>query len=98
MSIEPNKEKAKEWFIKAKKKGATHLLIVRNNRERKRFPVYVIKPMNVRRIKGEYDANDDLYTIVEIYDMSISRKEQLKEIRAWNYQKHALKLPRESEG
>jgi len=77
------REDIREWLEEAKKKNATHLVVVCDTFDYGDYPVYVLQNQDVNKVvKGENAAS--MQRVMEVYNLSMDIEEQLKEHRAWN--------------
>jgi len=78
-----------EWFDKAKKNGCCHLMVVCDQFDYEDFPVYVDKPEDVAVKMREYHKERGVYNVMEVYDLTLNKEEQMNEFRAWHTPKEA---------
>lgn len=74
-----------EWLKDAKKKKATHVLILCDSFDYEDYPVYVFKGQNVRDVIKEKCKADNMQRLMEVYNLSMDIEKQLKEHRSFNY-------------
>jgi len=74
----------KVWFDQGKKEGATHMIVVCDTFDYGDYPAYVGKDENVHERINHYRLAS-MQRIMEIYDLSMDRDEQLNESRAYNF-------------
>lgn len=76
-------EDIERWVYSAKEKECTHLIVVCDTYDHDDYPCYVSKDEDIHeRIKHFKHA--DMQRIMEVYNMSMDLKTQLKEHRAYN--------------
>lgn len=71
------------WFDRGVAKSATHMLIICDTFDWSDFPVYVTAEQNSREVAKGYSG--DGYKIMECYSLSMDKKKQMMEHRAFNY-------------
>jgi hypothetical protein len=74
----------KVWFDQGKKDGATHMLVVCDTFDYGDYPAYVGKDENVHD-RITYYKLSPMQMIMEVYDLSMDRDEQLSTPRVYNY-------------
>jgi hypothetical protein len=72
-----------QWFDRAVRNGATHMLVVLDGFGFDDYPVHVLYGEDVHEKIEKYDGKD-MQRVMEVYDLSISKEVQLELSRAWN--------------
>ena len=72
-----------DWLDEAKRKKATHLIVVCDTWDHDNYPVYVYKGDDVRTVAGKY-MGQNMQRIDEIYNMHMDLDTQLSATRAYN--------------
>jgi hypothetical protein len=70
-----------EWFDEGVSEGATHMIVVCDTFDWEDYPVFV--KGNVES-KIEHYRQAPMQKIMEVYNLSISKQEQMAERRVWN--------------
>jgi gamma-glutamylcyclotransferase (GGCT)/AIG2-like uncharacterized protein YtfP len=72
------------WLKRAKELNSTHLIIALDTYDFDNYPVYVTSDKNVQE---EYNKiiESSMQRVDEVYNMSLSIEDQLKERRAMNF-------------
>lgn len=79
-----SKDDISRWFDEAKLNGATHLLVVCDTFDYNDFPVHVKKTEDFWEAYKQYQKETNMSRIMEVYDMSVPKDEQMAEDRAWH--------------
>lgn len=79
-----SKQDLRAWFDKGVAKGFTHMIVVCDTFDHMDFPVYVLPSENVKAVEATY-TSQQMARIMEVYNLSMDRDEQLAEDRAFNY-------------
>lgn len=77
------KQDIRNWFNLGSRAGASHLLIVLDEFSHEDFPVYAVDKDYLENLLEEF-AKKDMYKVLEVYDLSLDREEQLASERCWN--------------
>lgn len=77
------KEEIAKWFQIGASSGSTHMLVVCDTFDWDDFPIYVEKHQDVQKIVEKYE-NEDMYKVMEVYDLSMPAWRQINAVRAWN--------------
>ena len=72
------------WLEKARAQGATHLIIACDRYNYDNYPIYVTAKEDVRK-EIRRIIRQNMQSIDEVYDMSMSLEEQLNEHRAVHF-------------
>lgn len=76
------KDDISRWFDEAKLNGATHLIVVTDTFDYNDFPVQVKKVEDFWTTYHQYSKPTNMNEIMEVYDMSMPKDEQMAEHRA----------------
>ena len=79
------KEDIRQWLKMAKDKKATHMLVVCDTFEYEDYPVFVMEGEDVHEVIKEKCRNDNMQTLMEVYNLSKDLEKQLNEQRSFNY-------------
>ena len=75
-----------EWFDRAKEEeNATHMLIVCDTFDYEDYPVVVHKGTDIKKKVLEYNNRKNMTKVMEVYDLSQDKEEQLGQFRSLNY-------------
>jgi hypothetical protein len=69
------------WFDEGVSKGATHMLVVCDTFDWEDYPVFAKGDVD---IKIEHYRQASMQKIMEVYNLSMSKQEQMAERRVWN--------------
>lgn len=72
------------WFDRGVKEGATHMIVVCDTYDWSDYPVYVMPGENPRAKSKEFDGTN-MQQIMECYNLSMSKADQMKERRAFHW-------------
>lgn len=72
------------WLDRAKKEGATHLMVVCDTYDWDDYPVNVMPGQDVHEAYAKYD-NHDMQKVLEIYNLGMDIEKQLSEHRSFNF-------------
>lgn len=72
------------WFDRGVREGATHMIIACDTFEWEDYPVYVKKGEDVRKKVAELDG-PNMQKVMEVYDLSKDKTEQLDKRRVFSY-------------
>jgi hypothetical protein len=75
------KEDISRWFDKGKKDGATHLLVVCDTYEFEDYPVFVHSAKEAKEKYAKFNG-PNMQKVMEVYDISMNKADQLAENRA----------------
>ncbi len=75
------REEIADWLDEGVQQGASHMIVVCDTFSHEDFPVFVTNGVS-RRVR-EYQASE-FTQVMEVYDLSMSKIEQLNEKRAWH--------------
>lgn len=78
-----NKEEIRKWVDAGVETGATHVIIVCDRFDYDDFPVYVEKGQSVKA-KLSYYQKENMYSVMEVYNLSMDIETQMNEPRAWH--------------
>ena len=77
------REEIREWLEEAKKKNATHMVVVCDTFDYDDCPVYVLQGQDVNKVvQGQNAAS--MQRVMEVYNLSMDIEKQLSEHRAFN--------------
>jgi len=79
-----SKQELRTWFDKGVASGYTHMIVVCDTFDHMDFPVYVLPSEDVKSVERAY-AGQAMARIMEVYNLSMDREQQLAEVRAFNY-------------
>ena len=71
-----------EWFDVGKAGGATHMIVVCDTFDWEDYPVYVTEYQDVNEMVPKYQTN--MQKVMEVYNLSMDKAEQMAEDRAFN--------------
>ncbi len=72
------------WFDAGKERNCSHLIVACDTFDHEDFPVYVERGQDFWAVFGQYHIQPDkMLRVMEVYDLSADKDEQLKEHRAW---------------
>lgn len=74
----------RSWLERAKKDGATHVIVVCDTYDHEDYPVEVKKGEDVRKKFDEYNGKN-MQRVMEVYNLSLDIDKQLLEHRAFNF-------------
>jgi hypothetical protein len=77
------KKDISEWFDRGVRYMATHLIVVCDTFDYEDYPVYVSREESVNE-RVDYFRKQDMQKVMEVYDLSKDKEEQLNQHRAWN--------------
>lgn len=72
-----------EWFVEGVRRGATHMLVVRDSMTDETIHPYVMPDEEVLKRYHLYQS-DKTFEVVEIYSLAIDMVQQIAEERAWH--------------
>lgn len=78
------KQDISRWLDSAKKDGKTHVLVVCDTYDWDDYPVYVGVDEDVKTIESQYNGKN-MQKVMEVYNLSMDKEEQMNESRAFNY-------------
>lgn len=81
-----SKSDISHWFDCGVKEGATHMIVVCDTYDYDDYSVYVM-PGESPKKKVEKYSGKNMQTVMEVYDLSKDKEEQLNEHRVYNYDK-----------
>lgn len=79
-----SKQDLRAWFDKGVAEGFTHMIVVCDTFDHMDFPVYVLPSEDVKVVEATY-AKQAMSRIMEVYNLSMDREQQLAQDRAFNY-------------
>lgn len=79
-----SKEEIGRWFDEGVKQGATHMIVVCDTYDWEDYPVYVM-PNEDAYVKYNERNGENMQRVMEVYNLKINKKEQLKENRTFNF-------------
>lgn len=79
-----SKEVIKVWLGQAQKKSCTHLMVVCDDFDFNDYPVFITSGMDVTK-EYEHRHSKNMQRVMEVYNLSMDIKEQLKEHRAIHF-------------
>lgn len=74
----------KVWFDRGVKDSATHMIVVCDTFDHDDYPAYVSKDENIHD-RISYYRLAPMQMVMEVYDLSMDRDEQLSTPRVYNY-------------
>lgn len=74
----------REWLNEARKKGASHLIVVCDTFDYEDSPVYVLPQEDVSEEFKKYDGKN-MQKVMEVYSLRRDIEEQLSEHRAFHF-------------
>ncbi len=74
----------REWFIRGKKEGATHMLVMCDTFDHDDYPVYIEAGKSAREEATKRNG-ESMQRLMECYDLRLPMDEQLNETRAFHY-------------
>jgi len=77
------KQDIKEWLLRGKKEGATHVIVVCDTFEYDDYPVMVMPKDNIVEKIEEYNGKN-MQRIMEVYNLSMDLEKQLDSGRSYN--------------
>lgn len=77
------KDTIRRWFNNGVSKGCTHMIVVCDTYDYSDFPAYVDPDEDVREVEKEQRTN--MGRVMEVYDLRMSREDQMAEQRAFHY-------------
>jgi hypothetical protein len=78
------KQQISDWFDRGLSQKASHMIVVCDTFEHEDYPVFVAEHEEVREKSKQYNGQN-MQKIMEVYDLSISKEEQLSSVRVFNY-------------
>jgi hypothetical protein len=73
------------WFDRGVEDKATHLIVACDTFDHDDFPVYVLGGDDFWSVYGRYaNKPDQMLRVMEVYDLSADKQNQLMEFRAWH--------------
>lgn len=72
------------WLAKAKKMGATHMIVACDDFDHEDYPVFVMPGTNPRE-KADEISKSSMQRVMECYSLARSLETQLLEQRAFHY-------------
>lgn len=85
MSLRTTPEILRTWFDEGVKKKATHMVVVCDTFDHNDFPVYVMPGQDAREFAKDYNDEKKMSRVMEVYNLSADREEQLAASRTFNY-------------
>lgn len=77
------RDEIREWLDRAKKKGATHMIVATDTFDWEDYPVFVMPGQDAQaEVNARHGPN--MSKVMEVYNMSMDLDEQLKAQRVWN--------------
>jgi hypothetical protein len=73
------------WFDGGVSRGATHMIVVCDTYEWEDYPVYVTGTAEDARAEHTRLHGTNMRKVMEVYDLSLSKDEQMAERRAFHY-------------
>ena len=71
-----------DWFDEGVSKGASHMIVVCDGWDYEDYPVFVAPEHDIQDVLPRYRTN--MQTIMEVYNLSMDKAEQLAARRVWN--------------
>jgi hypothetical protein len=81
----PTNTDMERWLNEGKRQKATHMLVVCDSFDYEDYPVYVKKGENVREVIDRVCKPDNMQRLMEVYNLSMDIKKQLKKRTNMNY-------------
>lgn len=78
------REDIRRWLQEAKKKGATHVIVVCDTFDYDDYPVYVMPAESVREKADEHNGKN-MQKVMEVYSLKLDIEKQLGEHRSFHY-------------
>lgn len=72
------------WFDDGVTEGATHMVVVCDTYDWTDYPVYVTVDQDVRKVAAE-NSGPNMTKLMEVYNLSMSKEDQMAQFRAFNY-------------
>ena len=83
-----SKEEIREWLLKGKELGASHVLIIMDGWDLMNvedYPLYILPGDNLKEILNRYPVErGSIERLLECYDLRKDVEEQLSEVRSMN--------------
>lgn len=79
-----SRDDIRSWFDRGVDQKATHLIVVCDTYDHDDYPVYVISGDDAREKYKEYSGKN-MQRVMEVYDLSKPRDEQMNQHRAFNF-------------
>jgi hypothetical protein len=79
-----SREDLSRWFDEAKTKGVPFLIVATDTFDYTDFPVYVEKAEDFQVKYDLYNDSNRMLRVMEVYDIALSKEDQLNETRAWH--------------
>lgn len=73
-----------QWFDEGVELGATHMVVICDTFDYDDFPVYVMPGQDARRV-AEEKSSEPLARLMEVFNLSMSKNDQMSSGRAFNY-------------
>lgn len=74
------------WLKDAKKKGATHLLVVCDGFDHEDYPVFIMPGQNAKAVAEKEYSGVDMQHVMECYSLAGDIEAQLNEHRAFHWE------------
>jgi len=74
----------KNWFLKGKTKGATHMIIVCSTFDWEDFPIYVMPSQDVKK-EFDLQSKKEMQKIMEVYNLNKDISAQLNQFRTMEF-------------
>jgi hypothetical protein len=72
------------WFDEGVRKGATHMIVVCDTWDYEDYAVYVMPGEDTRKKVSEF-SGPNMQRVMEVYDLSMDKTQQLDQRRVFNY-------------
>lgn len=72
------------WFDDGVTLGATHMIVVCDTFDWEDYPVFVMPDEDVHQVE-EVSSNASMQKVMEVYNLSMDKRDQLAQHRAFNY-------------
>ncbi|WP_420415321.1 hypothetical protein [Roseibium sp.] len=77
-------EEIGKWFDQGVEQKATHMVVVCDTFDHDDYPVFVKPSQSAKKVVEAYDGKN-MQRVMEVYDLSLSKADQLSKGRVFNY-------------
>ena len=85
-----SREEIRDWLLRAKKNGATHVIVVCDTFDHEDYPVEVEPGQDARAVYNEHNGKS-MQRVMEVYDLRAEKAEQMNERRVMRLPQHPEK-------
>ena len=78
------KQDVERWWDEAKRENAAFLIVVCDTFDHTDYPVKVKQTEDFWTTFAQYNKEQNMSRIMEVYDLNMPKKEQIETPRAWN--------------